>query len=77
MTKRILIILTMTALLPGAAAAQSNVGTALAQFLKIESSARLAGAGNAGAGAAGGIETVHYNTAAIGMIEKFPEVVNY
>lgn len=69
MTQRILIILTATALLCGAAPAQTNVGTTLAQFLKIESSARLAGAGNAGAGVADGIETVHYNTAAVGRLD--------
>jgi long-subunit fatty acid transport protein len=69
MKLKLTLLLALTALLSGTASAQTNVGTTLAQFLKIEPSARLAGAGNAGAGAADGIETVHFNTAAIGLLE--------
>jgi hypothetical protein len=53
------------------ARAQSNVGTALGAFLKIETSARSTGMGNTGVGLSDGIESVYFNPAAIGSINRF------
>jgi len=69
LTRRILTILTTATLFCGTAFAQSNVGTSLAQFLKIEPSARSAGTGNAGAASGVGIEAVYYNTGVLGLLD--------
>jgi hypothetical protein len=57
-----------SALAAGAAGAQTRTGTTLAQFLRIEPSARHAGMGNAGVAIDGGIASVYFNPGAIGPI---------
>ena len=57
----------------GSAAAQTKTGTTLGQFLMIEPNARVAGMGNAGVSLYDGLESVYYNTAAIGSLAH-PEV---
>ncbi|MBD3334020.1 MAG: PorV/PorQ family protein [Candidatus Eisenbacteria bacterium] len=54
----------------GPAAAQSKTGTAIAQFLGIEPSARLSAMGNTGVAVFDGIEAVYYNPAALGSIAR-------
>jgi long-subunit fatty acid transport protein len=56
--------------LPGSAAAQSKTGTAIGQFLGIEPSARIAAMGNAGAALYDGIQSVYYNPAALGALDR-------
>lgn len=58
------------AALATAAAAQSKTGSTFGSFLLIEPSARLAAMGNAGVGAAGGLDAVYYNPAAIGLLAR-------
>ena len=52
----------------GMADAQTRAGTTLAQFLRIEPSARHAGMGNAGVAIDGGIASAYFNPGAIGPI---------
>jgi hypothetical protein len=56
-------------LAPGLAMGQSKTGTSIGQFLLIEPSARLAGMANSGVGLTEGIQSVYYNTGALGQIE--------
>jgi long-subunit fatty acid transport protein len=58
------------ALFSAQAAAQTKVGTTIAQFVAIEPSARIAAMGNAGAAVAEGIQAVYYNPAALGSLER-------
>lgn len=51
------------------ALAQTKVGSTLGTFLRIEPGARGAALGNAGAALPGGIESVYYNTGALGLLE--------
>lgn len=55
--------------LAGPASAQTKVGSTLGTFLRIEPGARGAALGNAGAALPGGIESVYYNTGALGLLE--------
>ncbi len=50
--------------------AQSNTGTTLGTFLKIETSGRSAAMGNAGVALTGGIESVYFNPAVIGSLHR-------
>lgn len=64
-----------TVLLPffigvGSAAAQSKTGTTIVQFLNIEPSARIAGMGNAGVALGNDLQSVFYNPAALGRLER-------
>jgi len=52
------------------ALAQTKTGTTIAQFLKIEPGSRLAGMGNAGVALYDGIQSVYYNPAALGALNK-------
>jgi hypothetical protein len=52
----------------GPAAAQTNTGTAIGDFLLIEPSARVAGMGNAGAALVQGLQSAYYNPAAVGEL---------
>jgi len=52
------------------AAAQSQVGSTIGTFLRIEPGARGAALGNAGSALADGIDAVYYNVAALGMLER-------
>jgi hypothetical protein len=70
MKKAVLMVLTMTLLASGTAFAQSKVGTTVGGFLRIEPSARGAALGNAGSALPGGLETVYYNTGAIGTLDR-------
>jgi len=62
--------LAATSLVSGAAGAQSKTGTSIADFLLIEPSARIAGMGNAGVTLFEGVQSVYYNPAAIGGLDK-------
>jgi hypothetical protein len=53
----------------GSAFAQSKVGTTIGTFLRIEPSARGAALGNAGSALPASIESVYYNTGAVGLLE--------
>lgn len=56
---------------PGAASGQTKTGTAIAQFLLIEPSARISAMGNAGVALDDGIQTVYYNPAALGRMDRY------
>lgn len=63
-------------LLAGSSAfAQTKVGSTVGAFLRIEPGARGAALGNAGVALPDGIDAVHYNTGAIGLLEQ--TVVQY
>jgi len=53
------------------ASAQSKTGTAVGQFLLIEPGARHAAMGNAAVARQDGLQSVYYNPAAIGAIERY------
>lgn len=65
----VLIVAACAAGLAGTAGAQTKVGSTLGTFLRIEPGARGAGLGNAGVALPGGIESVFYNTGALGLLE--------
>jgi hypothetical protein len=70
-TKRHTAVLIMLLLLVGGTArAQSKVGSTVGAFLRIEPGARGAALGNAGVALPDGIEAVHYNTGAIGLLDR-------
>jgi long-subunit fatty acid transport protein len=52
------------------AAAQTKVGTALAQFVGIEPGARFAAMGNAGVAADDGIQGVYFNPGTLGALDR-------
>ncbi|TPW17710.1 MAG: hypothetical protein FD129_268 [bacterium] len=56
--------------LAGPARAQSKTGTTILQFLNIEPSARIAGMGNAGVALGNDLQSVFYNPAALGALER-------
>lgn len=55
----------------GTAFAQSNTGTTMGQFLRIEPSARIAAMGNAGVSNYEGLQGAYYNPAAIGSVTGY------
>lgn len=57
--------------LSGGAQGQTNVGTTIGQFLLIEPSARVSAMGNAGVALEDDIQSVYYNPAALGMVERY------
>jgi opacity protein-like surface antigen len=59
------------ALAPAPAAAQTKTGTTIGAFLLIEPSARVTGMGNAGVTLDAGLQSVYYNPAAIGQIDRY------
>jgi hypothetical protein len=70
MKRAVLVLAAIPVLLSGQAQAQSKVGTTIGQFLGIEPGARHVGMGNAGVGLVGGVESVYFNTGAIGAPES-------
>ncbi len=62
--------LLLTVMGAGESLAQSKTGTTIGQFMNIEPGARHAGMGNAGVALDGGIQSVFYNPAALGAMEK-------
>ncbi|MFH1278054.1 MAG: PorV/PorQ family protein [Candidatus Eisenbacteria bacterium] len=56
---------------PAPALGQSKTGTTIGQFLLIEPGARIAAMGNAGAAVAEGIQSVYYNPAALGLLDRW------
>ncbi len=73
--RRILAVMALGALggallAPVPAAAQTKTGTAIAEFLAIEPSARLGAMGNAGVALSDGIESVWFNPGVIGSLER-------
>jgi hypothetical protein len=62
---------------PVTARAQSKTGTTTGQFRLIEPSARIAGMGNAGVGVFEGIQSVYYNPASIGRLDKWSVQVSH
>ncbi len=57
--------------------AQSKAGTTIAQFLKIEPSARAAALGNAGTSLYGEATSLYYNPASLGRLEKIDAQFTY
>ena len=57
--------------------AQSKAGTTIAQFLKIEPSARAAALGNAGTSLFGEAASLYYNPASLGRLEKIDAQFTY
>ncbi|GAB1441961.1 hypothetical protein MASR2M39_07960 [Ignavibacteriales bacterium] len=57
--------------------AQSKAGTTIAQFLKIEPSARAAALGNAGTSLYGEAASLYYNPASLGRLEKIDAQFTY
>lgn len=57
--------------------AQSKAGTTIAQFLKIEPSARAAALGNAGTSLYGEASSLYYNPASLGRLEKIDAQFTY
>lgn len=55
---------------PAPAFGQSKTGTTVGQFLLIEPGARIAAMGNAGAALADGIQSVYYNPASLGLLDR-------
>lgn len=65
-----LLILSAILILTIPANAQSKVGTTIAQFLKIDPSARASGMGNAGTALFGEASAMYYNPASMGRLEQ-------
>jgi hypothetical protein len=65
------------AALAGAAAAQTNTGTTIGQFMLIEPDARIAGLGNAGVTMYDGLRGVFYNPASIGRVKNLQAVFSH
>lgn len=65
----LMIVWMVAACAAGPVFAQSKVGTTIGTFLRIEPGARGAALGNAGSALSGGIESVYYNTGALGLLE--------
>lgn len=63
------VLAVLAVLVPGSTLAQSKTGTSIGQFLLIEPGARLAGMANSGVALAEGIQSVYYNTGALGQME--------
>jgi len=57
--------------------AQSKAGTTIAQFLKIEPSARAAALGNAGTSLYGEAASLYYNPASLGRLDKIDAQFTY
>lgn len=76
---RISIAATLAALALAAttAAAQTNTGTTIGQFMLIEPDARASGMGNAGVSLYDGLRSVYYNPAAIGAVRTFEAVFSH
>ncbi len=69
--KRVVVTeLVCAVLLAESAAAQTQVGTTIGQFVAIEPSARIAAMGNAGVAVGGGIQAVYYNPGALGLVSS-------
>jgi hypothetical protein len=68
MTKKILSLFVLVALVTVQLTAQSKTGTSVGAFLSIEPSARIAGMGNAGVTNYSEPEAVYYNPSAIGFL---------
>ena len=77
MNSRILAALLGVALAAGPAAAQTNTGTTIGQFLLIEPDARVAAMGNAGVTLYEGLRGTYYNPAAIGQARGFEAVFSH
>lgn len=77
MIPRISAALLALALAGPPAAAQTNTGTTIAQFLLIEPDARIAGLGNAGVTMYEGLRAVYYNPAAIGRVTTLEAVFSH
>jgi hypothetical protein len=71
MSRRILVVAVLMTLAAAPSWGQSKTGTTFGQFLLIEPSARIAAMGNAGVSLGDGIESVYYNPAAIGRLDRF------
>lgn len=77
--KRSIFIMMVFVLLPPVSIlfAQSKAGTTIAQFLKIEPSARAAALGNAGTSLFGEASALYYNPASLGRLEKIDAQFTY
>lgn len=70
MRRAALVLAMFAAAAAGEAGAQTQVGSTIGTFLRIEPSARGAAVGNAGSALPGGIEAVYYNIGAAGLLEQ-------
>ena len=70
MKKAVLILVILSCGAASGAVAQTQVGSTIGTFLRIEPSARGAAVGNAGPALPGGMEAVYYNIGALGLIEN-------
>lgn len=78
MKRSILIMMVFVLLAPVSVLfAQSKAGTTIAQFLKIEPSARAAALGNAGTSLYGEAASLYYNPASLGRLEKIDAQFTY
>ncbi len=77
MTRHLCVTVALLALAAAPAWSQSKVGTAFGTFLEIEPSARIAAMGNAGVALGDGLESVYYNPAAIGRLDKLQVQVSH
>jgi hypothetical protein len=77
MKSKILAALLGVALAAGPAAAQTNTGTTIGQFLLIEPDARVAAMGNAGVTLYEGLRGTFYNPAAIGRARSLEAVFTH
>ncbi len=75
MRKVVLALVILASGAAGGALAQTQVGSTIGTFLRIEPSARGTAVGNAGSALPGGIEAVYYNIGALGLIDQ--SVVQY
>jgi hypothetical protein len=70
MKKVVLILGVFLAAAVGGAEAQTQVGSTIGTFLRIEPAARGAALGNAGSALPGGVDAVYYNVGALGLLEE-------
>ncbi len=75
MKKVVLALMILASGAAGGAIAQTQVGSTIGTFLRIEPSARGVAVGNAGSALPGGIEAVYYNVGTLGLIKH--SVVQY
>jgi hypothetical protein len=77
MSRTFLVTAALMAIVAAPSWGQSKAGTTFGTFLNIEPSARVAGMGNAGVSLGDGLESVYYNPAAIGRLDKMQVQISH